>query len=186
MTTKTDAPNLTDEVEDLKTQVERQNVLIEKALSGAQATSERIGPTTDERITKALEEGFRCFVAPAHKNSKFLARPGKFVRANPAQGRPLDERDGDIWVEFTGGYVILGDPDAISWCEERPHICRDVMDPKTEAWAALIEGQLNTSTRQPSIPTTLDVDAVLRGEVTELGQADSLVSRARAALSGAG
>ena len=183
---ETEFPNLDEEVRKVREEQVRLSERVEQAIQVNKATEGRTAPTLNERLTRATEAGFRCFIAPAHKNCHFLVVAGKVQTVPTIEGPRQLSRDGDVWADFSGGFLLTDDPIVIDWCEKNHDICRDVMEPQTEAWAALREGQLNTSKREPSIPASMDIEAMLRGDVVNVGGADSLVAIARSVLSGKG
>jgi hypothetical protein len=127
-----------------------------------------------------LPEGTRIFVAPADLNGKFLVVAGKVVQV-PSPNGPWDkERVGDVFAQFSGGILMTDNAEVIAWCEKSRDICRDAFDPQTEAWAALRTNQLETSTKTASIRKDLNVQDILDGKDTIIGDAESLVARARA------
>jgi hypothetical protein len=148
-------------------------------------------PKTKPKANKNL----RTFVSPAHKNQDYLIVAGKVVTAPPnafSGGMGIDlRRDGDVWAKFSGGVLQTDDLEVIAWCEAHdgsvledgtvePDICRDVNDPQTRAWVALVEQTLNTGDKEATLPPGTDVGAILRGEATPVGGSE-LMDRAIAA-----
>ena len=132
--------------------------------------------------TPELPKGTRVFVSPAHKNCRFLAKAGTVVKQPSPQGPWDHSRDGDVWVQFSNGYVVVtGDKHVIAWCEAHTDVCRDAFAPETEAWAALTEATLETSTESAKLPKNTDIEKLLSGEAQGLADSDSLVSQARRA-----
>jgi hypothetical protein len=137
----------------------------------------------------------RTFVSPAYKNQEFLIVAGKVISAPPnafSGGMPIDlRRDGDVWAKFVSGVLQTDNPVIIAWCEANdgsvledgevePDICRDVNDPQTRAWVALVEQTLNTGSKDATMPPGTDVGKILRGEATPVGGSE-LMDRAIAA-----
>lgn len=177
-----DVPNLAEEVARVKNEQARQSAIIEQALKNTDIKPSEA--STEDRVQAAMQAGFRCFVAPAHVNGKFLAKAGKPVNVTTPDGRKFTrERDGDVWAKFNGGQLITDDPELIKWCEARSDICRDIADPQTDAWATIVEAQQETSTKGAAIPKSLSVESILKGETTGI-VGDSLVARARMSLAG--
>jgi len=117
--------------------------------------------------TKVADEGYRTFIAPIEKNTRFLAKAGEVVWFRD-QTAPLGRRDisreGDVTVQFTNGILTTKDPDIIEWCEANPDICRDAADPRTKVWADLKERQIATASREPLLERSLDVDELVYGD----------------------
>lgn len=177
-----DIPNLAEEVARVKNEQARQAAILEEAFKNTDIKPSET--STEDRVRAAMQAGFRCFVAPAFVNSKFLAKAGKPVNVTTPDGRKFTrEREGDIWVKFSGGQLITDDPELIKWCVEHPNVCRDVADPQTDAWATIVEAQQETSTKGAAIPKSLSVESILKGETTGI-VGDSLVARARMSLAG--
>jgi hypothetical protein len=111
----------------------------------------------------------RCFIAPVEKNTRYLVSAGKInhiVDPNSPTGRRDTYRNDEVWVEFHDGLVVLEagtDDKQIEWCEANPAICRDIMDPMTEAWAFMKEAQEDLAYRERVLPKNLDIDASLMG-----------------------
>jgi len=129
-----------------------------------------------------VETEKRVFVSPEQLNSEFLVVAGELVTAGAnafSGGLPIAmRRDGDVFAKFTNGILATDDPDIIAWCEANPDICRDAADPQTEAWAMLKDMQLETSSKESTLPRNANIDAMLRGE-SPTGGPESLVTRAR-------
>lgn len=152
------------------------------------------------QVTQALTAGKRAFVAPVHQNSHILIHAGKpttcyagsdqpAIPGMPATAGVEVRRIGDIFIDFTGGIGIFDPEDEadairIAWCEANPDAARDAFDPQTDIWANLKEGQLNKSTKEPSIDQGMDVDAVMRGDYATLNRSGSIAARARAIVAG--
>jgi len=136
----------------------------------------------DEKV-----ENFRGFIAPVEKFTRFLVVAGtpKTVRdQNSPTGERNVSREGDIFVEFSNGIVVLNaddldDQKKIAWCEENSAICRDIDDPLTEAWAYMKDLQQETSTATKRLPESVDLEAILRGDVRGSRVPHSGVSAAR-------
>lgn len=127
-------------------------------------------------------EGYRGFVAPVERNTRFLAVRGEVVQLrdqNSATGKRDTQRQGDKWVEFHNGSFTTSDPDLIKWCEEHPNICRDSADPKTSLWFQIRFAQTKTSRRNPSLGAEANIDAFLDGETDKLGAEDPAVATNR-------
>lgn len=163
----------------------------QQALAGQRAKVEqaakRLGEQPVEPIEEETRRKYRVFVAPIHKNARFLVKPGKLVQfrdPNSPTGTRDARRDGDVWAVFAGGVLVTDNPTIIAWCEKSTEICRDADDPRTEAWAMLKEGQVPTSTRDPLINPKLDVDQIVFRESDEpvlAGAHSHLVESARKA-----
>ena len=151
------------------------------------------------QLTEALQAGKRAFVSPTHLNSRILIVRGKletvytgtkvkYVAGSAAPAGVENRRLGDVWVRFSGGIVVIDpehDEDAnekIAWALNHPEICRDAMDPATEVWASMKSAQQQTSKAEPSLPENLDVDAVLRGDLSGFNESNSIAARARRQL----
>ena len=152
------------------------------------------------RVAEAMAAGRRAFIAPVHKNTKFLIEPGKptitaagsdmpaVAGMNYPQGTEI-RRLGDVFIQFVGGICIL-DPDdphysrQLQWCEEHPEIARDAKDPTTDTWAVMKEGQTPLKDREPGFDPSVDVDAVMRGDMSSFARAGSIAAQARAILAG--
>jgi hypothetical protein len=149
-------------------------------------------PAVDEDV---LPESTRVFVAPMFPQSRFLVRAGKVVQVPSPYGPWDKERIGDIWVEFNDGILKTDNPEVIAWCEAHdgspigqdrkgntvyePDICKDAYDPQADAWAAIKEAQLETSTKAPRLPKNLSAQKLLAGEIQELADPDNIMMRAR-------
>lgn len=127
-----------------------------------------------------------AFIAPVERNLRKLVQIGKpvsFVDKDSPRGQKMVERDGDIFLEFKEGLVILDrrndeDQVRIKWCEENPDVCRNARDPMTEAWAAMKMGQQPLNWRDAVLPRSMDVDKALRGDPAGYAQSGSLVDQA--------
>lgn len=153
-------------------------------------------------VADAIRAGKRAFVFPAHLTYKRLIQFSKpqavyagsetpIVAGSSTPGGVEVRRVGDIYIRAVGGICII-DPRTeegqvqVEWAEAHPEICRDAMLPETEVWAALKTSQQQRSDKEPSLPASLNVDAMLRGESTGFGEVDSIAARARAQLALAG
>jgi hypothetical protein len=130
------------------------------------------------------ESDVRAFVAPIEKNTRFLVKAGTPLTVNDPnspRGKRMYEREGDVWVEFIDGIVVLNPEDtlAIAWCEENPAICRDIFDPMTEAWAYMKEMQVPTANQEARLPGSIDVEAILRGDARGSKTPHQSVQRAK-------
>ena len=142
-----------------------------------------------QRIIDAQKSNLRAFVFPQHQQFRQLVVPGKepsFELQARDPGR-FSRRVGDIWLEATGGIAILdpaqeGFEARVAWCEEHTNICRDAFLPETVIWASMKTAQQDTMYRDATMPKSIDVDAVLRGDMSQLSAEDSLVARAQQQL----
>lgn len=171
------APSVTDEVEEARRQHE--------ALMGAAQRRKRAVGTDISAGESAPPDLRRCFVAPAHPRGKFLVRGGEvLMQPSPNGPWPYDRR-GDIKIQFREGVIVL-DPDdpedaiRLAWLEDHPEIARDVDDPQTALWAKLVEDKHPTSRREASLPSNINVEEVLEGNLASMGESD-LIARARSA-----
>lgn len=142
----------------------------------------------------AVPDGMRTFLAPTAPNSKYLAVKGKPVTTNVNTGviglPAMTHRDGDLWVEFQTGVCTSEDPATILWLEAHSGIpemheayhkhygdkasecdvpiglCRE-QGAGIDVWAELKMGQHPTATRAATISQQIDVDALMRGELTK-------------------
>lgn len=147
-----------------------------------------------------LKPGRVAFVAPVHKNDTILIHPGKptlcvaggDTPAVPGMAYPGGtevRRLGDVFVQFIHGIAIFDPQDEtdqlrIAWCEAHPETCRNAIDPMTDTWAAMKEGQTPLKDKEPGFDPSLDVDAVMRGDYSSFARSGSLASQARAILAG--
>lgn len=155
-----------------------------------------------QAMASDVQAGKRVFVSPRYKNYKKLIHRGKptvvyagtstpFIPGSGQPGGTEIRRIGDVFAQFVGGVMVI-DPSTedgrliLEWAESHPQECRDAMNPGTEIWAALKEGQLNLANKEPSIPTNIDIDRVLRGDYGGFAENDSIVSRARTIIQGKG
>lgn len=126
-----------------------------------------------------------AYVAPVEKNTRFLVKPGTPLTVNDPnspRGKRMYEREGDVWVEFTAGICVLTkgeDDEKIAWCDAHPEICRSAADPMTEAWVYMKEMQIATANRDATLPASIDVEALLRGDPRGSKVAHETVTRAR-------
>ncbi len=128
-----------------------------------------------------------AFIAPIEKNTRILITTGKpisFPDKDSPRGQKMVERDGDVWVEFHDGIIVLDTKDEtdlqrVNWCLANPSICRDATDPMTEAWSVLKEGQSPLAWRDSIIAQSMDVDKALRGDPAGFSRAGSAAERAR-------
>lgn len=151
------------------------------------------------KLVGAVQAGNRAFIAPAHKQGRFLVRGGKQMMVVSGTSIAIERgmqvsqqtevgRVGDVWLSFVGGIAII-DPSTedgqvqLQWCLDHPDMCRDaVNDNAVEVWASLKEGQLQKIDQEPSIPTSLNIDAALKGDFSSFGESGSIAARARALL----
>jgi hypothetical protein len=126
-----------------------------------------------------------AFVAPVEKNTRFLVTAGKPLTVNDPnspKGKRMYEREGDVFVEFVSGICVLtpGVNDVeIAWCNAHPEICRDASDPMTEAWLYLKEQQVATASKDAGLPSSIDIEALLRGDARGSKVAHETAQRAR-------
>jgi hypothetical protein len=121
----------------------------------------------DKKVAPPPDDGYRTFVAPVEKNTRFLAKAGEMVffrDPNSPIGKREVAREGDVWVVFTNGIVTTKDPIVIAWCEANPDICRDANDPRAKNWADLKERQVPTASREALLDRGMDVDELLYGD----------------------
>ncbi len=165
---------------------------------------ERVAASAADALKKAISEGKvvesgptgnRVFVAPKERNTAFLVNAtNRKLRQIPDQNSPTGLRDmarleEDIFLRFQEAICIItpdepGAAEKIAWAESHPSICRDAADPLTEAWVLLMEGQVPTSRRDPTIPTGLDVDKLLSGDPRAARSKGDTATRAQQALVG--
>lgn len=166
----------------------------ESAKATAQATAE----AQAQVLVDAIRQGKMAFISPSAKTYRKLVKPGRVTACYPGTQLPIIPgapsqngvdmtRVGDIWATFSGGMLIVGPQDEngveiIEWASSHPDVCRDAMDPSTETWAAMRGSQLNMADREPSLPTNIDVDAVLRGDFSGFSEFESVTQRARRML----
>lgn len=149
-------------------------------------------------LAGAVKQGKKVFCSPSKRDGYIMVRPGQLavvyagtntpvVPGAPATNGTETKRVGDIKARFAGSLLII-DPNTVEgqvvleWAERHPDICRDAMDPSTDVWMAMKESQLNTAVREPSMPTNIDVDAVLRGDLSGFQERGSVAARARSLL----
>jgi len=123
------------------------------------------------------------FVSPEYLRGKFLVKPGPEVDEKLADGRTIKVRPDDLIARFQDGILATDDEDIIAWAEGHPEICRDVDDPETAVWVALMEAKLERINRSSQLPPELDIDKLLKGDPTQLSDqlGGALMSAARAA-----
>lgn len=127
-------------------------------------------------------QGYRGFAAPIEQNSRILVKPGKLVQIRDASsptGMRDASRQGDKFAHFTNGVLVTDDPDIIKWCEEHPKTCRDVEDPMTSTWYMMRSAQIATKNREATLPSEVNVDAALAGDLSQLGGETKAVAAAR-------
>jgi len=173
--------NLSDEVAEAK----RQNEAIEAA-QRKKRTAADVDPEPEKESDPDPSARRRVFVAPADLNGKYLAHGGTVLMQPSPNGPWPVSRNGDIWVQFQSGIIVVdpSDPsDAVrlGWLIDHPDIARDAADPATDLWAKLIEDKHPTSHREASLPSNVNVDEILAGNMESLGSS-SLMKRARAAV----
>ena len=158
-------------------------------------------------LADAVAKGWRVFVSPFKRNAKVMVQSGRstvcllgqdipFIAGMTAPGGTEVRRIGDVYAKFVGG-VLLVDPNKVNpatqqptgdiilkWAESHSEVCRDAInDPQAEIWASMKMGQRETATNRPSMPPSMDVDAVLRGDYSSVaGGKASLVTKAKAIL----
>ena len=120
-----------------------------------------------KRANTPRMQGFRAFVAPVEQNTRFLVKPGQVSQIRDPNS-PTGQRDamrvGDKFAQFTGGTLVTDDPDIIAWCEAHEEICRDAELSSTVIWYNLKLGQTPLATQDPSLPSSIDIDGLMRGE----------------------
>ena len=181
-------------------EAENAELLSERLARGdtVEKANEVIVGIKEEALIEALQSGKRAFVSPSRVKGSYMVRPGKMaivyagtdmpVQAGaPAVNGTETRRIGDIKAKFEGN-VLLIDPSTeegaviLEWALKHPEICRDAMEPETEIWAAFKKGQLNLAASEPSIPTNLDIDKVMRGDYSGFSEKESIAARARKRL----
>ena len=182
--------NVSEQAEAHKEKIERIDERVRKAqerakggADGTSGTSGTSGPDVDAPAPRP--SALRVFVSPGHLNLRLLIRAGTLVKVPSANGPWDHSRTGDVWLEFREGIVRLDPADEldqlrIEWCEglgRARDICRDIDDPQTAMWVHLVEQKNPTSRRDATLPANLDVEGVLDGDLTSLGQS-ALVARA--------
>lgn len=133
------------------------------------------------------EKGYIVFLAPTEKNTEYLIQPGKplsFPDKDSPRGQKMVEREGDVFVRFVDGFAAFDSRTedgvaCIKWCYAHPDICRDALDPMTEAWVMFKEGQTPLANREAIIPKGMNVDAALRGDPSGYARTGSMVDRAK-------
>jgi hypothetical protein len=174
--------SLTEEVAEAK----RQDEAVARALAGRKAATGLM--VAEDRPSSPPTSPLRVFVSPHQPNARILIRAGTVVKVPSPNGPWEHSRDGDVFVTFRQGVVSLdptnpSDQLCIDWCETKGRakdICRDINDPQTALWAKLKEDMSPTSRREASLPSNLNVEEVLAGDLQSLGQSD-LIARARSA-----
>lgn len=160
-----------------------------RAAEAAQVTLQKIA--TDGAVVAEEEpDRYIGFYAPVEKNTRVLVQAGKelsFPDKDSPRGRKLVEREGDIFVEFHDGVVVLDTEVAedlvrLKWCLEHPETCRPTADPMTEAWAVLKEGQQPLAGRDAVIAQSMDVDRVIKGDPAGFAKPNSTLERVRSQL----
>jgi len=157
----------------------------QEAIRTAQEQLDQVIQKAD--LSEETKGRYVAYIAPVAKNRRFLVAAGAvlaFPDKDSPVGRKMVEREGDVWIQFRDGLVVLDREDPNfqvlnTWCESRPDICRNAMDPMTEAWAAMKEGQLDLRHRDAVIAKSLDVDAVLKGDARGFTRAGSPTTKAR-------
>lgn len=188
-------PNLYDSSKDIANELEGRALDPAAAHAALEASTE----LNANRVAEAVQAGKRAFIAPAHKEHNFLIVGGKETLVIAGTNIPVTPgqavqhatevgRIGDVRLRFNGGIALI-DPETmegkvqLEWALAHPDICRDaVNDPMVEIWASLKEGQLNKMDREPSIPRGMDVDKVLKGDMSGFAESGSIASRARGIL----
>jgi len=191
-------PRVYDASADIKNEVSQ----AKEAVAAGQAefsTGDPLAEARARQIAEAVSFGKLAYISPVHKNTKFLIRSGKStlcvqgsdVPAMAGMNQPTEvRRIGDVFIQFSQGICILdpdNDPDdlvRLDWAIQHEDICRNAMDPMVDTWLSMKEGQLNLSTREPSLDPSLDVDAVMRGDFSGFSTTGSLAARARAIIGG--
>lgn len=131
-------------------------------------------------------EGYVGFVAPVEQNTRILANPDpteneviQLRDQNSPTGMRDTMRKNDVWIEFVGGSFVTNDPVAIAWCRAHDDICRDSSDPMTSTWYMMKLAQTPLANRTASLPSEVDVDAALGGDMTKLGAEPDPVTQTR-------
>jgi hypothetical protein len=147
--------------------------------------------------TEPLPEGTVVVVAPVERNTTYLVNPKeRVIKSINDPNSPTGQRDmrpestpekHDVWVAFKDGICIIDTTTAdgqkqLAWASANTSICRDIADPMTAAWVQMKEAQTQTARREASLPTGLDVDALLRGDRSALRSGNVTADRARQAL----
>lgn len=187
---------------DASSTLEAQNaaILAERMAAGesVEKANDAIIGFKEEMLVEAIKSGKRAFVSPSRVKGSYMVRPGKLtivyagtempVQAGaPAVNGTETRRIGDIKAKFEGNVLII-DPSTeegaviLEWAEKHPEICRDALNPETEIWAAFKKGQLNLADKEPSIPTNMDIDKVMRGDYSGFSEKESIAARARKRL----
>ena len=175
--------NVTEQAEAHKEKIERIDERVRKAQERAKGSTGVTDGTG--RPLDPSSSSLRVFVSPGHLNLRLLIRAGTLVKVPSANGPWDHSRTGDVWLEFREGIVRLDPADEldqlrIEWCEgsgRARDICRDIDDPQTAMWVHLVEQKNPTSRRDATLPSNLDVEGVLDGDLSSLGQS-ALVARA--------
>jgi len=161
----------------------RKNTVVEQAQTALKKAIDEGKVVVDD-----IEKGrYVAFVAPVEKNTRFLIKAGKpvsFADKDSPRGQKMVGRDGDLWVEFHDGILVLDTDDEtdclkVLWCVEHKAVCRDANDPLTEAWLVLKEGQSPLAWRDAVISQSMDVDKALQGDPAGFSRAGSAAERAR-------
>lgn len=144
-----------------------------------------------------LPEGTCVFVAPVERNTTYLVNPTeRVIKSINDPNSPTGQRDmrsentpavHDVWVQFKDGICIIATTTKdgqkqYAWMRAHSDICRDINEPMTAAWVQMKEAQTQTSRREASLPTGLNVDALLRGDRSALRSGNVTADRARQAL----
>jgi hypothetical protein len=144
-----------------------------------------------------LPEGTCVFVAPVERNTTFLVNPTeRIIKSINDPNSPTGQRDmrsentpaiHDVWLTFKDGICIVDTTTKdgqkqLAWTKEHSDICRDINEPMTAAWVQMKEAQTQTARREASLPTGLDVDALLRGDRKAMRSGNVTADRARQAL----
>lgn len=157
----------------------------------AQRAADGVMAAQAKALSKALADGARAFIFPYDAGGKLnllLSEPADCVvltvmDASTPTGRRETMRKNDVFLEITNGVATIRPNDPyrelkLKWCESHPKRCREYNAPEADTWAKMIDAQLNKANREPSLDPSLDVDAIIAGDFSGLGKADSLVGRA--------
>ena len=161
-----------------------------KAAEGLDAAIREGTLEVDER-----PEGWAVFVAPVQRNTRYLVNPTErrihsIVDPNSPTGKRQMSTDNDVWLEFRDGICIfdtrtVDGEKRLAWAQSHPEVCRNIDDPMTAAWVQMKEAQTPTSRKDNSLPTGLDVDALLRGDARAQRSGNATADRARRAADAA-
>jgi hypothetical protein len=184
MAGNSDSPELTEE--------ERKEALAQASatIAAQEKAAEGIKEAARSGRRPPPETTLRVFLCPKEPNTTFLVKAGAMVSfrdPNSPTGKRDAQRDGDIFARFVNGVLATDDPVVIEWCEghgpdaeahKEYHrkvgtnaractvghgLCCDAQNPQAEVWAEFKSAQVPTATREATMPTGIDVDAILTG-----------------------